>query len=234
VKKIFKIFGSLVLILILAFSGFVGWKLYPHENPQPLLFPLVSSTSEEGVALLESSEVRVDYSKLSKTFQAQKLASYCGVASSVAVLRAMGKDVNQSNFFTDGTSKVRSQLKVMFRGMSLPVLGAMLEAHGVKVSVHYADQSSVEQFRSVIEKNLANADDYLIVNYQRKLLGENPMGHISPLAAYNRKSDEVLIMDTTSNKYPPTWVPVDMLFDAMMTTDPASGKMRGYIEVSKI
>jgi len=39
-------------------------------------------------------------------------------------------------------------------------------------------------------------------------------------------------MDTASHKYPPTWVPLPMLFDAMNTTDSASGMRRGYIEIA--
>ena len=232
-KKTLKISGSIFLVFILGFGGFVGWMLYPHASPKLLPSPLISSDSEEGRALLEGAEVRVDYSRLSKSFQPQKLASYCGVASSVAVLNALGKNVTQSNFFTADTDKVRSQFSVIFGGMSLPELSGLLEAHGVQTLVRHADESSVEEFRDTIEKNLANADDYLIVNYQRKSLGQDEAGHISPLSAYNRKNDSVLIMDTTSNHYPPTWVPIKVLFAAMMTTDSASNKKRGYIEVSK-
>ena len=182
--------------------------------------------------MLEGASIRADYSQLSRTFQAQILASYCGVASSVAVLNALGINVSQGDFFTDDAAKVRPRLKVVFGGMSLPELGGLLIAHGVQVSVFHADESSVDKFRSTIENNLATVDDYLIVNYQRKILGQDEVGHISPLAAYNHKSDSVLIMDTTRNNYPPTWVPVKMLFEAMSTTDSTTGKMRGYIEVS--
>jgi len=233
VTKTLKLLGSILLVFILGFGGFVGWMLYPHASPKFLPPPLVSSNSEEGRALLEGAEIRVDYTQLSNSFQPQRLTSYCGVASGVAVLNALGKNVNQSTFFTADTDKVRSQFSVIFGGMSLHELGGLLKAHGVQTLVRHADESSVEEFRITIEQNLATAHDYLIVNYQRKSLGQDEVGHISPLSAYNRKNDSVLIMDTTSNNYPPTWVPVKMLFTAMMTTDSASNKMRGYIEVSK-
>lgn len=232
-KKTLKILGSILVVFTLGFGGFVGWMLYPHDDPKSLPSPLVSAYSEEGKALLEGAENRADYPQLLKTFQAQVLASYCGVASSVAVLNALGKKVSQGDFFTDDAAKVRPQLSVVFGGMSLPELGALLTAHDVQASVHHAEESSVEKFRSTIESNLAMAEDYLIVNYQRNILGQGDIGHISPLAAYNRKSDSVLIMDTTRNNYPPTWVPVKMLFDAMNTTDSTTGKTRGYVEVSK-
>jgi hypothetical protein len=84
----------------------------------------------------------------------------------------------------------------------------------------------------VVERNLSNEDDYLLVNYQREVLGQERVGHISPLAAYDRDSDRVLILDTAGYKYPPTWVPMESLFTAMSTVDSASGKSRGFIEIS--
>lgn len=70
---------------------------------------------------------------------------------------------------------------------------------------------------------------YAAACYQRELLGQDRVGHISPLAAYDR--DKVLILDTAAHKYPPTWAPVERLFAAMQTVDGSSGKMRGYVEV---
>ena len=81
-------------------------------------------------------------------------------------------------------------------------------------------------------RNLSTPGDYLVVNYQREVLGQNKVGHISPLAAYDRETDTVLILDTASYSYPPTWVPVADLFAAMATTDRSSGKSRGFVEVS--
>jgi hypothetical protein len=53
------------------------------------------------------------------------------------------------------------------------------------------------------------------------------------LAAYDRDSDKVLILDTAGYKYPPTWVPVDLLFSAMSMTDTSSGETRGFLEVGQ-
>ena len=64
-------------------------------------------------------------------------------------------------------------------------------------------------------------------------LGQGETGHISPVAAYDRQTDSLLIMDTASNKYPPTWVPLELLVKAMRTVDSASGRMRGYVEISR-
>lgn len=181
---------------------------------------------------MAGAEGIADYQRLSESFQNQSLISYCGVASSVTVLNALGNDFNQRNFFTDAASEVRPRLSVMLGGMSLPNLAALLDAHGTEVSTQHADAFTLEEFRVVVERNLSSEGDYLLVNYQREVLGQQRVGHISPLAAYDRDSDRVLILDTAGYKYPPTWVAMEPLFAAMSTIDSASGKTRGYVEIS--
>ena len=80
---------------------------------------LVSLETAEGRALLEQAEARSDYDRLSGTFVSQDLVSYCGVASSVSVLNALGLDTDQDEFFTPQASRVRSRYRVTFGGMSL-------------------------------------------------------------------------------------------------------------------
>lgn len=43
----------------------------------------------------------------------------------------------------------------------------------------------------------------------------------------------VLILDVARFKYPPHWVPIDIIFKAMLTIDKSSQKQRGYIILSK-
>jgi hypothetical protein len=86
--------------------------------------------------------------------------------------------------------------------------------------------------RAAIERNLSHQGDFVLVNYQREVLGQGRVGLISPLAAYDRESDRVLILDTAAHKYPPTWVPLTSLVSAISTTDGATGKTRGFLEVA--
>lgn len=232
-KAFFSFLTKLVFTLLIFFIGFVIWVLYPHENLQPLPEPLQSVESIEGMKRLARAEQSADWPALVDAYEAQSLGSYCGVASGVIVLGALGRETDQWDFFTSEASAVRSRLAVIFGGMALPDLLGLLDAHGVEVSGAHASDIDIDEFRSVIDRNLANAEDYLLVNYQRETLGQGQVGHISPVAAYDRDSDSVLIMDTAAHKYPHTWVPVDMLFAAMNETDPATGKSRGYVEVSR-
>jgi hypothetical protein len=232
VKKILAAIGVIMIALASGFAGVVWWMLQPHPDPQPLPAELVSLETTEGRALLEQAEARSDYDRLSGTFVSQDLVSYCGVASSVSVLNALGLDTDQDEFFTPQASRVRSRYRVTFGGMSLIDLGGLLAAHGVNAEVEHADDGSVDGFREVVQRNLADPDDFLLVNYERGVLGQGSVGHISPLAAYDLETDRVLIMDTASYKYPPTWVPLPMLYEAMKTTDTATGRLRGYVAVS--
>lgn len=230
-KKFLKLFATAVLLLVVCFAGFVAWQLYPHAKPQPLPESLVAIDSDRGQALLVRADARADLNALTDAYQPQSTGSFCGVASSVTVLGALGTPQSQRAFFTEEASAVRPMMSVMFGGMSLPELAGLLEAHELATRAVHAADSSLDEFRAVIQRNLRTADDYLLVNYQREVLGQGRVGHISPIGAYDTESDTVLILDTAAHKYPHTWVPVPMLFSAMDTVDGSSGKTRGYVEV---
>ena len=53
-------------------------------------------------------------------------------------------------------------------------------------------------------------------------------GHFSPIGGYHAQKDMVLILDVARFKYPPHWVPLTLLWDAMDTIDKATGLHRGY------
>ena len=231
-KTILKVLGGLLIVAFVGFAAFIAWALYPHYDPRPMPEPLVAVTSDEGSTRLARATHKADYAALADAYVPQRLASFCGVATGVAVLGALGTDSDQWAFFTEEAAKARPRLKVVFGGMSLPDLAGLLRGHGLAASPYHAESVDVTAFREAIARNLSDPSDLLVVNYQRETLGQGRVGHISPVAAYDAASDSVLIMDTAAHKYPPTWVPVDMLFAAMNTTDSASGMSRGYTEIA--
>ena len=230
-KSFLKIIGALILIVPLAFAGYVAYRLTPKQLDLPLPEGLVAIDTDTGRALLESSDYAADYSVLEKTWEGQQLISYCGVASGVTVVNALGQSANQFSFFNENTESVRSRVNVTFGGMSLPDLAGLLEARGLEVSKLHGDELSLEEFRYLVKSNLSRQGDYLLVNYQREVLGQNRVGHISPVGAYNAASDQMLILDTADYKYPYTWVPLASLYNAMQERDSASGRARGFVEV---
>jgi hypothetical protein len=149
----------------------------------------------------------------------------------VTVLNASGASLTQDGLFTAEATAVRSWWRVTFSGMPLADLAGLLAAHGRHAVPRFAEVESVDAFRAALAANLAAAGDWLVVNYDRRVLGEAGGGHISPVSAWDRERDMVLLLDTASYKYPPHWVPVDRLFAAMDTPDSESGRSRGWVEV---
>lgn len=223
-------FLLLLPIVLLSALAAAGWHmLVPRPDPQPLPPALIAAASPEGAALLAGAEAAADHPALLAAFQPQWLNSYCGVASSVAVLGASGRSVRQQGFFTPAAQEVRPRWRVALTGMTLDALGGLLAAHGGEVEVHHAAETTPDAFRQEVAANLARPGDYLIVNYDRQALGQVGAGHISPLAAWDADTGRVLVMDTAATRYPPAWVPVADLFAAMDTIDGESGLTRGWV-----
>ena len=63
----------------------------------------------------------------------------------------------------------------------------------------------------------------LVATYSRGVLKQTGTGHFSPIAGYHPGSDRVLILDTARFKYPPHWVQLSLLFEAMTKVDSESG-----------
>ena len=231
-KRLFK--GALILLLVapVLFAALAWITLKPSEQNLTLPPGLVAANSAQGGAFLQTAEYKADYEALNSAYVPQKTMSYCGVASSVTVLKALGRESTQWDFFNDATSDVRSRLQVTFGGMTLGQLDGLLSAHGLVTHSLHGDELSLDEFRTIVLKNLATSGDYLLVNYQRKALDQTGSGHISPVAAYNASADLVLVLDTADFKYPYTWVPLERLYDALHDVDSASGRSRGILEVA--
>lgn len=234
------------------FWGFVLSTFTLLDNPKtlaqtlPLSPQLIPFSSSDGEQLLIESKARQDYFLLSNQFVTQVNQAYCGVASSVMVLNALGvaapespqtkpvRVFTQENFFDrEETKKVISPDLVSKRGMTLAQLGDLLISHGAKVKVYYGSDIDLDRFRSLLRQNLSERDNFAIVNYLRKTIGQERGGHISPIAAYNQRTDRFLILDVSRYKYPPVWVKAVDLWQAIKTMDSDAGKSRGFVLVTK-
>lgn len=117
-------------------------------------------------------------------------------------------------------------------GLQLRQLAQVLRAHRLEVAVRVVDEdASGEAIKREIMANLATKDDFVLVNYHRKSLGQKGGGHISPLGAYDEASDSFLIMDVNPNRAPWVWVKSDDLITAMRTFDTVEN--RGYLLISE-
>jgi hypothetical protein len=107
-------------------------------------------------------------------------------------------------------------------GLSLAELKGILEVYGLKVESNYADKkpaAGIKAFRKATLNVLNDPNKFIIVNFKGSSMGAKTGGHISPLAAYDEKSDSVLILDVAGHKNPWYWAPVKHLYKAMSILD---------------
>lgn len=229
-----------LLIGLCATSGSVLAQTLPLPNN------LIPFNSDPGEELLLKSKAREDYWSLSTQFVTQNNQAYCGVASIVMVLNALSipapvapeyapyRVFTQENFFAnEPTKKVLAPEVVSRQGMTLDQLGQLLGSYPVEVEVYHSAETNLEGFRKLVVENLQQPNNFVLVNYLRKKIGQEKGGHISPIAAYNQQTDRFLILDVSRYKYPPVWVKAADLWQAMATMDSVSGKTRGFVLVSR-
>ena len=117
-------------------------------------------------------------------------------------------------------------------GLKLAQLKGILEAYDTRVGLHYASvdsEDAVEAFREDLRAVLADSVSFLVVNFKGRIMGASTDGHISPVAAYDQKTDSVLLLDVAGYLNPWYWVPVAHLYGAMHTLD--GDHYRGYLVV---
>ena len=224
-----------VASLVLAVSG-ISWYAFssPPEQHLTLGANLINSHSAEGTRLLADSSASVDYGQLLPYFVSQSRRGFCGVATASMLANAAlpsRKPLTQANLFATDLAGLRANLAVTFGGMTLDQLAALLRSHGLAAQAVHASASSVEAFRELARATLGEPRQFLVVNYDRRRLGQEGPGHISPVGAYSPQTDRLLVMDVAAYKYPHTWVTVQDLWDAMNTMDPDSKQTRGYVIV---
>lgn len=178
--------------------------------------PLPSGLAMEESGQLPDSLYAKDAAALMSSFKSQTYRSFCGPASLATVMRAYGDaKADQRQVFPSIGAKV----KAFYSGVSLAELSSLATSAGLKNEVVYANTLSVDEFRDRVKANLANEGDFTLVNYDRRVLGEQGSGHISPIAAYDSRRDAFLVLDEAGYKYPFTWVSAKQLFAAAHTKD---------------
>ena len=233
--------------LIVAGAAFALGLLVAGANGETMALPdnLTGFSTRDGESYFAESDAREAYFPLASNFLTQKTQAYCGVASIVMVLNALGvpapavpeytpyRTFTQDNVLDERTDAVLPRDVLAHRGMTLDQIAGILATEPVKAEVHHAADSSADEFRKLASSYLGAPGHFVIVNYLRKAIGQEVGGHISPLAAYDAKSDRFLILDVARYKYPPVWVKTADIFDAMNTRDASNdNKTRGFVLVT--
>jgi Phytochelatin synthase len=203
---------------------------------------LIGLGSEAGTQLLVESSARAAYWPLSMQFVTQKNQSDCGVATLVMVLNALevqappSPDIEPYTTFTQDdmlnaqTEAILPREVLAEKGMTLDQFARLLGSHGVRTDTRQAEDSSAEHFRASAATHLATPGRYVVANNLRRSIGRECGGPISPLAAYDARTDRFLVLDVSLYKYPPVWVQTRELFAAMDTVDANNeGRRRGFV-----
>ena len=136
-------------------------------------------------------------------------------------------------------------------GITLRDFHCLALCQGLSVDLQYCDEtSSLDAFREAVERACVGSNDddddvdeqqkdegknrfeVMVVSYSRAILKQTGSGHFSPIAAYDKASDSVLILDTARFKYGAHWTKLPLIYDAMKPIDPDTGKPRGYALLS--
>lgn len=141
-----------------------------------------------------------------------------------------------NNFMSALTERIKTRDEIFGKpidgkrdfGLQIRQLHKMFVAHGTQSKLRVVDDSySLDKMRAEFISNLKSKDDFIVVNYARKILGQNGPGHISPVGAYHKATDSFLIMDVTSYDHSWVWAPAKKLFKAMQSFDTVEN--RGYL-----
>ena len=231
---------------LLAAALLADWlAAIPALADLPVAPELAALTDPVGQSRLLESEFKQAYWPLSIFFETQKNQAYCAVASSVIALNALGIPrpqtkawpdfafFTQDDFFAGIDPNIANPITVSKEGMTLAQLAEALKAFPVAVEPHFGQDLSLEQFRELLKRGVSGTARLALVNFGRKLIHEVGGGHWSPIAAYHAPSDSALLMDVARYKYPPVWVAVKDLHEAVRSIDDTSHRSRGLLLVER-
>lgn len=151
----------------------------------------------------------------------------------------------QDSLFTESAQRVKSPAQICGEpiggkadyGYQLLQFEQLLRAHGLVTKSTVVEDveaggvaRQVAEIREKLADNVGNADNFAVVNFARKSLNQAGGGHLSPLGAYDERSDSFLVLDVNPNTANWFWVSSEALVSAMRTKD--TERNRGYITVS--
>ena len=216
----------------------------PKYSVQKRVLPgnLTALSSTEGRKLLMDcfqQQKAEPYWAVSEHFQNQSDPAYCGITSLVVVLNAMGVDPNvrwRGGWRYYGCEDVLldrccwDKAVIQRIGISMEGFAKLGACQGLRsVQIKRPDVYSMDDFRNDIDRIVSDeGGNQIVVNFSRAAIGQTGDGHYSPIAAYHKESDRVLVMDVARFKYPPYWLTVTELYDATKAIDQESGKSRGW------
>ena len=101
------------------------------------------------------------------------------------------------------------------------------------IANYNAFKQTIIDVMTLPQPDVIKESSILVVSYDRKTLGQTGSGHFSPLGAWDPQTDSVLVLDVARFKYPPHWVPIRTIWEAMRKKDSSTALPRGWVVLSK-
>jgi len=190
-----------------------------------------------------------NYFFLAEQFRTQDEPTFCGLSTLAMVLNALHIDPMRTwkgswRWFHEqnlGCCAGQPE-RVRAAGLTFDMFERLAKCNGANVigqrapsPAQLAQRSSVgktfeEMFRAAVRATSRSEErECIVLCYSREALGQSGAGHFSPIGGYHEATDSVLILDVARFKYPPHWVRIRDIVDAMSHADPATGKPRGWL-----
>jgi glutathione gamma-glutamylcysteinyltransferase len=116
-------------------------------------------------------------------------------------------------------------------GITFDNFACLAKCH-CNVQVKRARDFTLEEFRKDVLQVTSTSEQFMVLSFSRKVLGQTGDGHFSPIGAYNSANDSILILDTARYKYPSYWCDLSTVFESMQPIDKETGRPRGYFLLS--
>jgi hypothetical protein len=206
--------------------------------------PAISFSSSKGKQLFReclNDDMLEGYYILAENYVTQAHPAFCGISSLTMALNALLLDPQRVwqgvwRWFDESMLDCCQPLDATrLYGITLDKMYCLARCKGADTTLKYASDITIEEFREDLLQISTQLIDgakesvVMIASYSRKPLNQTGTGHFSPIGAYNREHDMLLVMDVARFKYPPHWIPVPLFFSAMQDIDVDTGKSRGYM-----
>ncbi|ESQ36535.1 hypothetical protein EUTSA_v10007644mg [Eutrema salsugineum] len=214
-------------------------SLYRRSLPSP---PAIDFASVEGKLIFNEALQKgtmEGFFRLISYFQTQSEPAYCGLASLSMVLNSLSIDPGRKwkgpwRWFDESMLECCEPLEVVKdKGITFGKVVCLAHSSGAKVEAFRTNQSTIDDFRKYVLKCSTSDNCHMISTYHRGVFQQTGTGHFSPIGGYNAERDMALILDVARFKYPPHWVPLKLLWDAMDSIDQSTGRRRGFMLISR-
>ncbi|ORX46670.1 PCS-1 protein [Piromyces finnis] len=209
-------------------------SLYKRQLPNTC----IPFHSEEGKVIFSEAlkEKNLEcYFMFSIHLLTQSKLTYCGLSSLCMILNALEVDPmtpwnKKWRFFSEDTIRCPPHIDrdlIDIQGITLEQFSDIAKYNYLEeVKLCRSNDISKEEFIKEIEHISKQTREVMSLNFARNIIKQSGEGHICPLGGYNKKRRMVLLLDVARHKYPLYWVSVDLLWDALNTTDNETGMSR--------